>query len=83
VPISKETVVVETPWVTVEVVESTLEILARASSMGRVIWVSISAGAAPDLGDGHRHSREGDVRVLLNRQLEVGEQAEQDEGRRK
>ena len=40
--------VVETPWVTVEVVESMLEMLARASSMGRVIWVSISAGAAPD-----------------------------------
>lgn len=40
-------VVVEAPCTTEERMVLTLEMLATASSIGRVTWVSISPGAAP------------------------------------
>ena len=46
-PISNCSEVVDTPWVTTDCTVLTPVTLARASSTGRVIWVSISPGAAP------------------------------------
>jgi hypothetical protein len=47
-PTSKSTCVCELPRVTVEVICLTPEMPETASSTTRVIWLSISEGAAPD-----------------------------------
>ena len=71
--------VVEAPWVTVDAMFWTFVMPAIASSTGRVIWVSISAGAAPLRVTVTATRRELHVGKVLDRQLGVGEQAHHDE----